>query len=117
MQEYRKRIEVSTETDYWWVELGVLSAMHGGASYPFPTYEAARKFAIVAKRRDIDRSVSVIYPDGSQHPILWQDTQGDDPEPFNRPDLLGDNQVWQQTAHPVPEPIIEARRTRIQREV
>ena len=117
MPEYRKSISLDPNTEYWFVELGVLSARHGGAAYPFPSYEAARTFAFTHKRRDIDRDVSVIYPDGSQHPILWQDVEGRDPEPFVRDDLLGDNQFEPQAYHPVPEPIITARRTRIQREV
>ena len=117
MPEYRKSIPLDANTEYWFVELGVLSARHGGASYPFPSYEAARKFAFAHKRRDIDRDVSVIYPDGSQHPILWHDVAGQDPEPYVRDDLLGDNQVEQQAYHPVPEPIITDRITRIQRGV
>jgi hypothetical protein len=114
---YRKRIEIDRDKDYFWVELGVLSKAHGGASYPFPTYEAARAFALHHKHRDIHRSVSVIYPDGSQHPIRWEEVTGNDPEPFVRDDLLGDNQFDQQAHHPVPEPIVTDRITRIERGV
>jgi hypothetical protein len=118
MDKYRKNVELDRDKDYWYVELGVLSHAHGGASYPFPTYEAARRFALFHKNRDIHRSVSVIYPDGSQHPILWEETTlTDTPKPYVRDDLLGDNQFDQQAYHPVPEDILRARRTRIQRGV
>lgn len=117
MKEYRKRIEIDRDKDYYWVELGVLSQAHGGASYPFPTYEAARKFALFHKHRDIHRSVSVVYPDGSQHPIRWEEVTGNDPAPYTRLDLLGDNTISQQSAHDAPEEVREARRTRIQRGV
>ena len=114
---YRKRIEIDRDKDYYWVELGVLSKAHGGASYPFPTYEAARAFALHHKHRDIHRSVSVIYPDGSQHPIRWEEVTGYDPDPYVRDDLLGENDLEQQAYYPVPPGIIQARRTRIQRGV
>ena len=67
--EYRKRIEVNHETDYWWVEMGELNRLNGGASYPFPTVEAARKFAeshknIAKAIHGVDREVQVRHPSG-----------------------------------------------------
>jgi hypothetical protein len=113
----RTRVQIDRDKDYWFVELGVLSHAHGGASYPFPSYESARAFALFHKHRDIHRSVSVIYPDGSQHPIRWEEVTGNDPEPYVRKDLLGDNQLRPQSHHPVPEDIIRARHERMKDEV
>jgi hypothetical protein len=68
--EYRKRIEVDSNTDYWWVAMGPLNFLNGGCSYPFPTAAAASRFAqnqkLIAKAiHGVDREISVTYPDGT----------------------------------------------------
>ena len=69
MVEYRRRIEVESKSDYWWVEMGELNFLNGGCSYPFPTVEAAHRFAQtqknIAKRiHGVDRDVKVRHPNG-----------------------------------------------------
>lgn len=68
--EYRRRIEVDSTTDYWWVEMGVLNFLNGGCSYPFPTLAAAHHFAqthkaIAKSVHGRDREVAVRHPDGT----------------------------------------------------
>lgn len=67
--EYRKRIEIDRDKDYVFVDMGELNFLNGGSSYPFPTEEAARKFAVTHKRiakqtYGVDREVSLRFPDG-----------------------------------------------------
>jgi hypothetical protein len=66
--EYRKRIEIDRDKDYVFVELEQGVFMNGGSSYPFPTEETARRFAVNTKRaavqRGVERHVSLRFPDG-----------------------------------------------------
>jgi hypothetical protein len=66
--EYRKRIEIDRDKDYVFVDLEQGVFMNGGSSYPFPTEEAARRFAVNTKRvsimRGFEREVSLRFPDG-----------------------------------------------------
>lgn len=70
MVEYRKKIELDRDKDYWFVEMGQLSFLNGGSSYPFPSLIAARMFAESQKHiakavHGIDREVRVVHPDGT----------------------------------------------------
>lgn len=70
MVEYRKRIELDREKDYWFVEMGPLNFLNGGCSYPFPSAGAALRFAEahkhIAKRiHGVDREIRVLHPDGT----------------------------------------------------
>lgn len=72
--EYRKKIELDRDKDYWFVRLGELNRLIGPADYPFPTAAAAQKFAeahkYIAKTiHGIDREVSIRNPDGSVHDL------------------------------------------------
>ncbi|AHJ88724.1 hypothetical protein PBI_RHYNO_66 [Mycobacterium phage RhynO] len=62
--EYRKSITHSTETDYWHVDMGPRDHLNGPGSYPFPTVEAATRFAQSHKARDPHRDIVIRYPDG-----------------------------------------------------
>lgn len=67
--EYRRRMELDQNTDYWFVEMGELNFLNGGSSYPFTSEEAARRFAInhklIAKQQHgVDRAISIRHPDG-----------------------------------------------------
>lgn len=69
MVEYRKRIEIDRDKDYVFVDLAECVFLNGGSSYPFPTEEAARRFAINHKRiakqnYGVDRAVALRFPDG-----------------------------------------------------
>jgi len=77
VNEYRKTIPLSTETQYWFVEMGPIpgvpewhsprvlhSARDYRISYPFPTEVAAHRFANAATAEHPGRSVKVIYPEG-----------------------------------------------------
>jgi hypothetical protein len=67
MKQYRKTIPLDREKDYWFVELGPISGMPAWheqsktASYPFPTAEAAKRFALAHERMWPGRRVEVIY--------------------------------------------------------
>lgn len=55
---YRKKVDLPTGTDYWWVFL----AGYGNAAsceFPFPTEQAARKFAEGHRRVWPDRQILV----------------------------------------------------------
>lgn len=70
MVEYRKKIELDRDKDYWFVEMGQLNFLNGGSSYPFPSLSAARKFAedqkhIAKAVHGIDREVRLLHPDGT----------------------------------------------------
>jgi hypothetical protein len=52
-QTYRRTVEVDRDKDYWHVELI-------DASYPFPSVEAATRFA----QGHTDRKPVIVYPDG-----------------------------------------------------
>ncbi|AFU20690.1 hypothetical protein SEA_CHUPACABRA_64 [Mycobacterium phage Chupacabra] len=55
MTEYRKGVTLSTETEYWHVELG-----GGEVAYPFPSVEAATRFA----QGHTHRAPVIRFPDG-----------------------------------------------------
>ena len=72
MNEYRKSIPLSTETQYWFVQMGPVpnkpdwhTELYTSQSYPFPTPEAASLFASVHKRKDPLRDVGIRHPDGA----------------------------------------------------
>jgi len=70
MVEYRKRIELDRDKSYWFVDMGELNFLNGGCSYPFPTLEAAVRFAeshkaIAYQIHGKDREISVRHPDGT----------------------------------------------------
>jgi hypothetical protein len=75
--EYRKRIELDTSTDYWFVELGEMLRLTGDSSWPFPTEAAARKFAVANKRLakqkyGAERDVRIRFPDGTKEEIGYE---------------------------------------------
>ncbi len=68
MNEYRKDIPLSTETEYTWVHLGPIPDMpawhtelYAHQAYPFPTEAAAFRFA---NSHRTDRKVWVVTTDG-----------------------------------------------------
>lgn len=76
--EYRKTIPLDTSTDYWFVEMGELNFLNGGSNYPFPTLEAAERFAINHKRialqqYGVDRDIAIRYPDGTIKPVPYEE--------------------------------------------
>ena len=71
MNEYRKTIPLSTETQYWFVEMGPIPnkpewhmQMYAKSSYAFPSEVAAHRFANAHSAEHPGRSVKVIYPEG-----------------------------------------------------
>ncbi len=63
--EYRKKIDLNPNTEYWFVEMGQLDRLNGPSSYPFPSLEAAMKFAVNHKRISFgQRDVQIRFPDG-----------------------------------------------------
>ncbi|QGJ97119.1 hypothetical protein SEA_PETTERN_74 [Mycobacterium phage PetterN] len=79
MTSYKKEIPLSTESEYWFVEMGELDRLNGPASYPFPSELSAFRFAAAEKRRaaghlwidldgrwhrGVDRDIAVRFPDG-----------------------------------------------------
>jgi len=70
MQEYRTTTELNPETEHTFVEMGPipdLPAWHQQAQpsrFPFPTKEAALRFARTHSERDPGRKVVIAYPDG-----------------------------------------------------
>lgn len=74
--EYRKAIQLSSETEYWFVEMGPVpdrpawhQEVYRHNRYPFPTEFAAFRFAASHKRRDPNRDIAVRCPDGKTVPI------------------------------------------------
>jgi hypothetical protein len=68
--EYRKKIDLEPDTEYWFVEMGPLNFLNGGSSYPFTALEKAMGFAVNHKwlakhKHGVDREVSVRFPDGT----------------------------------------------------
>jgi hypothetical protein len=63
--EYRKKIDLNPNSEYWFVEMGELDRLNGPSSYPFPTEQAARRFAVNHKRLSYgQRDVQIRFPDG-----------------------------------------------------
>ncbi|ATW60668.1 hypothetical protein SEA_BLACKMOOR_66 [Mycobacterium phage Blackmoor] len=54
-QSYRKSLTLSTESEYWFVELG-----SGDSEYPFPSVAAATRFG----QGHTHRAPVIRYPDG-----------------------------------------------------
>lgn len=82
MQEYRKRITHNPDAHYWFVEMGPIPGMPGwhtklyeSNSYPFPSEEAAKRFAMGVRERDWKREAWIRYPDGSRRevPLIGED--------------------------------------------
>lgn len=85
MQEFRRTVELSSDTNYWFVEMGPIPGMPGwhtklyqSNSYPFPSEEAAKRFGMAARERDWKREISIRYPDGTRRlvPLIgdeWND--------------------------------------------
>lgn len=71
--EYRKKIELSPDTEYWFVEMGPLNFLNGGSSYPFPTEAAAILFATnhlnFARLKGCERDIRIRYPNGTTRKI------------------------------------------------
>ncbi|AFF28449.1 hypothetical protein FDI11_gp26 [Mycobacterium phage Tiger] len=81
MTTYKKDLPLSTEAEYWFVEMGRLDRLNGPSSYPFPAEQAAFRFAAAEKRRaaehkwldmddtwhhGVDRDIAVRFPDGTR---------------------------------------------------
>lgn len=82
MQEFRRDIPHRADADYWFVEMGHIPGMPGwhqklyaSSSYPFPSLEAARRFAMGVRERDWKREVHIRYPDGERKkvPLIGED--------------------------------------------
>lgn len=65
----------SPDSQYWFVEMGPIpdkpdwhQKMYEFQSYPFPRYEAARRFAFGARERDWKRDIGIRHPDGVVEP-------------------------------------------------
>ncbi|ATN92201.1 hypothetical protein SEA_TIPSYTHETREX_72 [Mycobacterium phage TipsytheTRex] len=69
-KEYRKTLDLNPETSYTYVEMGPIPDMPSWhiqaqpSRFPFPTPEAALRFAQAAAVRDPGRDVVIAYPDG-----------------------------------------------------
>lgn len=73
MNEFRRDIPLSTESQYWFVEMGPIPNMpdwhtelYAYQAYPFPSLEAARRFAFDARERDWKRSIAIRFPDDTK---------------------------------------------------
>ncbi|ASZ75502.1 hypothetical protein KIW74_gp26 [Mycobacterium phage Kimona] len=69
--EYRRDVPVSTESEYWTVEMGPIpdrprwhQGLYAHQAYQFPSIEAATRFAQTHKIRDPGRYIVIEYPDG-----------------------------------------------------
>ena len=62
---YRKSLSLDRD-DYVYVHMGVRDDLNGNGSYPFPSDEAAQRFARTHKERDPNRDIAVEYPDGRE---------------------------------------------------
>lgn len=77
MKEFRRDVPLSTESQYWFVEMGSIPDMPGWhqqmykrISYPFPTEEAAIRFAAHHKKEHWKRDIAVVHPDGTREEIV-----------------------------------------------
>lgn len=66
----------STTSKYWFVEMGPIPdqpawhmKLYAHQSYPFPSYQAARRFAFGSRDRDWKREIAVRLPDGTKEVI------------------------------------------------
>jgi len=82
MKEFRRDVPLSHDTKYWFVEMGPIPGMpawhadiYQSSSYPFPSEEAARRFAMDVRERDWKREAWIRYPDGSRRkvPLIGKD--------------------------------------------
>lgn len=71
MNEYRRTITHSPDSQYWFVEMGPIPnqpdwhmKLYDFQSYPFPSLEAARRFSMGARERDWERDIKIRYPGG-----------------------------------------------------
>lgn len=70
--EYRRTVELDRDKDYVWVVLGPIPDIplwhiqSEETSYPFPTEQAAFRFAEGAKAETPGRKVTVITTDGNK---------------------------------------------------
>lgn len=76
MNEYRTNIPLSQDSQYWFVELGLIPnkpdwhmKLYARQSYPFPSLEAARRFAFSSRERDWTRDIAIRFPDGTKEGI------------------------------------------------
>lgn len=68
--EYRKKIDLDKEREYWFVQMGEYDRLNGPAAYPFPTEEAARKFAVNHKRMSLgQREIFIQFPNGTMEEV------------------------------------------------
>ena len=66
MEPYRKKVNLPTGSDYWFVEMGPIPNMpdchqrlYQASSYAFPSRAAAELFARTHTSRDPDRDVKI----------------------------------------------------------
>ncbi|QBI99097.1 hypothetical protein SEA_SHAM4_71 [Mycobacterium phage Sham4] len=71
MKEYRKSPALDSSSEYSFVEMGPIPdrprwhrELYAHQTYPFPTMEAAFRFAEAHKHKEPDRCIAVISPDG-----------------------------------------------------
>ncbi|MDP7733666.1 hypothetical protein [Mycobacterium paragordonae] len=69
MSQYRRSIPFDPTKAYHYVDMGRLNYHNGPGRYPFPSEDAAIRFAtehkkIAHEHYGVDREVSVLYPDG-----------------------------------------------------
>jgi len=69
--EYRRGVDYSPEATHWFVKLGPIPDtpewhrdIYRFSSYPFPSEEAARRFAEGEIGRNPGRDVAIRFPDG-----------------------------------------------------
>lgn len=72
MSEYRRSIPLDTEREYWTVRMGPIpnkprwhQELYASQSYPFPTREAADRFAENHQRIYPGQEIEVLPPEGS----------------------------------------------------
>ena len=73
MKEFRRDIEHKPDSEYLWVELGVIPELPpwhlqatSSSRYPFPTEQAAFRFANNVKAEYPNRDVAVLTIDGER---------------------------------------------------
>lgn len=70
MAEFRRGLTLDTEREWWRVRMGPIAGLPAwheqskASAYPFPTVEAATRFAQTHSALDPQRDVAIVYPDG-----------------------------------------------------
>lgn len=72
MNEFRRTIELSHTTPYWFVEMGPSpdkplwhQELYRFQSYPFPSEAAAQRFATTHRELYPGRTIAIRYPEGT----------------------------------------------------